>query len=89
MVCRTAPKRVLVLGSGFVAAPVLEYLSTSGTNTLVVASNVMAQAEALAAGNPHVSAVHLDASDHGTSREVFDSQIFTMSCRSKPRNLEN
>jgi hypothetical protein len=53
-------KRVLVLGSGFVSAPLVEYLLRRPGNHVTVASMIRAEAEALAAGRSRVHVEQLD-----------------------------
>ena len=54
------PKRILVLGAGFVSAPLVEYLLRRPANTLTVAAVVPHEAAALAHGRPRVTPVTLD-----------------------------
>ena len=58
-------KRVLVLGAGLVAKPLVDYLAESEGAELTVVDIVPAKAEALAAGHDNVAALGLDASDAG------------------------
>nr|XP_023694257.1 alpha-aminoadipic semialdehyde synthase, mitochondrial-like [Paramormyrops kingsleyae] len=53
-------KRVLLLGSGYVAAPAIEYLTLDPGTQVTVASVMMNQAEKLAARYPNTTAVMLD-----------------------------
>lgn len=56
-------KKVLLLGSGFVAKPAAEYIVRAAENQLTVACRTLATAQALAAGLPHTTAVALDVAD--------------------------
>jgi alpha-aminoadipic semialdehyde synthase len=69
----TAERRVLVLGSGFVADPLVDYLSRDGKTEVVVGSNILKQAEDLAHGKPHASAIQLNASDTESLRREIKS----------------
>ncbi|UYV78979.1 AASS [Cordylochernes scorpioides] len=53
-------KRVLVLGAGYVAAPLVEYLSRDKSTEVVIASALQQQGEALAAGQSNTECVVLD-----------------------------
>lgn len=53
-------KRVLLLGSGYVSGPVIEYLTRDAGTQVTVASNLLNQAEEMAATYPNTIAVMLD-----------------------------
>ncbi|KAI0033903.1 saccharopine dehydrogenase [Vararia minispora EC-137] len=53
-------KRVLLLGSGFVARPAAEYVVRDPSNLLTIASRTLSRAQALAEGLPDTSAISLD-----------------------------
>uniref|UniRef100_A0A673N5F1 Alpha-aminoadipic semialdehyde synthase, mitochondrial n=1 Tax=Sinocyclocheilus rhinocerous TaxID=307959 RepID=A0A673N5F1_9TELE len=53
-------KRVLLLGSGYVSGPVIEYLTRDAGTQVTVASNLLNQAEDMAAKYPNTIAVMLD-----------------------------
>uniref|UniRef100_A0A8C1Z4E3 Aminoadipate-semialdehyde synthase n=1 Tax=Cyprinus carpio TaxID=7962 RepID=A0A8C1Z4E3_CYPCA len=53
-------KRVLLLGSGYVSGPVIEYLTRDAGTQVTVASNLLHQAEDMAAKYPNTIAVMLD-----------------------------
>ncbi|KAM7003257.1 LOW QUALITY PROTEIN: alpha-aminoadipic semialdehyde synthase, mitochondrial [Tautogolabrus adspersus] len=55
-------KRVLLLGSGYVSGPVVEYLTRDEKTQVTVASVLLKQAEELAAKYPNTIPVTLDAS---------------------------
>ncbi|KAL1918036.1 uncharacterized protein VTP21DRAFT_3302 [Calcarisporiella thermophila] len=55
-------KRVLLLGSGFVAKPLVDYLVRAGIN-VTIASNAIAEARMIAGGRESVDIVNLDAND--------------------------
>uniref|UniRef100_A0A3B3TXY5 Aminoadipate-semialdehyde synthase n=1 Tax=Poecilia latipinna TaxID=48699 RepID=A0A3B3TXY5_9TELE len=59
---RTGMKRVLLLGSGYVSGPVVEYLSRDEGTQVTVASMLLKQAEELAARYPNTIPIMLDAS---------------------------
>ncbi|TRY55438.1 hypothetical protein DNTS_003809 [Danionella cerebrum] len=53
-------KRVLLLGSGYVSGPVIEYLTRDAGTQVTVASNLLNQAEDMATKYPNTIAVMLD-----------------------------
>ncbi|KAM4553072.1 alpha-aminoadipic semialdehyde synthase, mitochondrial isoform 1-T3 [Fundulus diaphanus] len=59
---RTGMKRVLLLGSGYVSGPVVEYLTRDEKTQVTVVSVVLKQAEELAAKYPNTIPIMLDAS---------------------------
>ncbi|KAM4572882.1 alpha-aminoadipic semialdehyde synthase, mitochondrial isoform 1-T2 [Odontesthes bonariensis] len=61
---KTGMKRVLLLGSGYVSGPVVEYLTRDEKTQVTVASVLLKQAEDLAAKYPNTIPVTLDASSH-------------------------
>uniref|UniRef100_A0A672H4U3 Uncharacterized protein n=1 Tax=Salarias fasciatus TaxID=181472 RepID=A0A672H4U3_SALFA len=69
---RTGMKRVLLLGSGYVSGPVVEYLTRDERTQVTVASVLLKQAEELAAKYPNTIPVTLDA---GSQEGHLDSLI--------------
>ncbi|CAG01078.1 unnamed protein product, partial [Tetraodon nigroviridis] len=59
---RSGMKRVLLLGSGYVSGPVVEYLTRDEKTQVTVGSVVLRQAEELASRYPNTIAVMLDVS---------------------------
>ena len=57
------PKKVLLLGSGFVARPCAEYIVRRPENSLTIACRTLASAEALAADLPSTTAISLDVNN--------------------------
>jgi spermidine synthase len=57
------PKKILLLGAGFVARPCAEYIIRDPHNYLTIASRSLKSAEALAADLPNASAISLDVSN--------------------------
>ncbi|NXH19210.1 AASS protein, partial [Bucco capensis] len=57
-------KKVLVLGSGYVSGPVLEYLTRDSSIDITVASLMKEQLEQLTKKHSSVSAVHVDVIKH-------------------------
>ncbi|OHE97950.1 saccharopine dehydrogenase [Colletotrichum orchidophilum] len=53
-------KHILILGSGLVAKPCVEYLLRNEKNKLTIASRTLSAAEALALNHPRASAIALD-----------------------------
>ncbi|KAK9240394.1 Saccharopine dehydrogenase [Lipomyces kononenkoae] len=64
-------KKILVLGSGMVARPCVEYLTRDAKNTITVACRTLSTAQALISDLPHTQAISLDVS----SSADLDSQI--------------
>ena len=60
---KNASKRILVLGSGFVAKPLVDYLSNNINYSLTIASNSTAEAKSLGLGKSNVTTAPLDVSD--------------------------
>ncbi|KII84986.1 hypothetical protein PLICRDRAFT_117231 [Plicaturopsis crispa FD-325 SS-3] len=56
-------RKVLLLGSGFVARPCAEYIVRDPSNELIIASRTLENAQALGADLPNTSAVSLDVND--------------------------
>ncbi|CAN9498807.1 unnamed protein product [Ophioblennius macclurei] len=69
---KTGMKRVLLLGSGYVSGPVVEYLTRDDRTQVTVASVLLKQAEELAAKYPNTIPVTLDA---GSQEGHLDSLI--------------
>ena len=60
--------RVLLLGSGMMTPPLVDYLTKFGDTHITVASNLIEDARKIASRHPnHMSAIYLD---------VFDVSIF-------------
>ncbi|KAF9437322.1 saccharopine dehydrogenase (NADP+, L-glutamate-forming) [Entomortierella beljakovae] len=58
-----ATKKILLLGSGFVAEPCVEYLSRRPENKLTIAARRLAIAQELSSGYPNATAISLDIND--------------------------
>ncbi|KAH8091818.1 saccharopine dehydrogenase [Cristinia sonorae] len=56
-------KKVLLLGSGFVAKPAAEYVVRNPSNHLTIACRTLTNAEGLASGLPRTTAVSLDVNN--------------------------
>ncbi|TKS73855.1 Alpha-aminoadipic semialdehyde synthase, mitochondrial LKR/SDH [Collichthys lucidus] len=69
---KTGMKRILLLGSGYVSGPVVEYLTRDEKTQVTVASVLLKQAEELAAKYPNTIPVTLDA---GSQEGHLDSLI--------------
>ncbi|NVJ50464.1 MAG: saccharopine dehydrogenase NADP-binding domain-containing protein [Gammaproteobacteria bacterium] len=63
-------KKILIFGSGYVAAPVIEYLTRHPENRLTVASNILADAERLASHSEQVTAVTADVTNDQAIAEL-------------------
>lgn len=59
----TGSKKILVLGSGYVAAPLIDYLVRSEENLVTIASNSLSEATKLAAGRKRIEVTKLDVAD--------------------------
>ncbi len=57
-------KRILVLGAGFVAEPLVEYLSRRNENQITVASHLLQEAQSLASKFDGVEAIEINVTDH-------------------------
>ncbi|KAJ3014640.1 UNVERIFIED_CONTAM: hypothetical protein HDU68_000188 [Siphonaria sp. JEL0065] len=55
--------RVLLLGSGYVSAPLVDYLLRNTHTSVTIASNSAAEAKSLSAGRSQAPTAHLDVSD--------------------------
>lgn len=69
---KSGMKRVLLLGSGYVSGPVVEYLTRDENTQVTVASVLLRQAEELAAKYPNTIPVTLDA---GSQEGHLDSLV--------------
>ncbi|KAF9956040.1 saccharopine dehydrogenase (NADP+, L-glutamate-forming), partial [Mortierella alpina] len=58
-----ASKKILLLGSGFVAEPCVEYLCRRPENKVTIAARRLAIAQDLAAGYTNTAAISLDVND--------------------------
>ncbi|KAL0948362.1 hypothetical protein HGRIS_010944 [Hohenbuehelia grisea] len=56
-------KKILLLGSGFVARPCAEYIVRDPSNELTIACRTLDKAQSLASGLPDTTAISLDAAD--------------------------
>ncbi|KAL8291280.1 hypothetical protein RQP46_002258 [Phenoliferia psychrophenolica] len=69
-------RKVLLLGSGLVAGPAVKVISSRSNIDLIIASNAIESAEALAAPQAHATAVFLDAGDQaGLETLVKDADV--------------
>ncbi|KAI5999133.1 Saccharopine dehydrogenase-domain-containing protein [Pisolithus albus] len=64
-------RKILLLGSGFVARPCAEYVVRDPTNELTIACRTLSSAAALADGLPNAAAIALDVN----STEALDEQV--------------
>ncbi|KIK13013.1 hypothetical protein PISMIDRAFT_18292 [Pisolithus microcarpus 441] len=64
-------RKILLLGSGFVARPCAEYVVRDPTNELTIACRTLSSAAALADGLPNAAAISLDVN----STEALDAQV--------------
>ncbi|KAJ8386989.1 hypothetical protein AAFF_G00161660 [Aldrovandia affinis] len=68
---RSSGKRVLLLGSGYVSGPVIEYLTRNPGTQVTVASVVLSQAEQLAGRYPNTVPVLMDVTARGGHLEAL------------------
>ncbi|ORY48201.1 hypothetical protein BCR33DRAFT_757622 [Rhizoclosmatium globosum] len=59
----TSSSRVLLLGSGYVSAPLVDYLLRSSHTSVTIASNSPTEAKSLSAGRQNAPTAHLDVSN--------------------------
>ncbi|KAK3292123.1 saccharopine dehydrogenase [Chaetomium fimeti] len=67
--------RILVLGSGLVAKPCVDYLARDANNELTIACRTLSAAEKLAAGLPRVTALALDVKSLDLDTHVADHDV--------------
>ena len=72
------PPHILVLGSGFVAAPLVSWLAKCGY-PVTVASDVLADAQAITSSLPNASATTLDASNEAATSALISRSALTVS----------
>ena len=65
----SSDKRVLVLGSGFVSGPVVEYLTRHEHNHVTAVSAIKQEADRLASINPRTTPILLDVTRSQTELE--------------------
>ncbi|RKO88157.1 Saccharopine dehydrogenase-domain-containing protein [Blyttiomyces helicus] len=64
-------KRTLLLGSGFVAGPLVDYLVNHGDTIVTIASNATAEAQKLSAGRGDAPVVPLNVADKGALAKLI------------------
>ena len=74
--------KVLLVGSGMMTPPLLDYLVKFGDTHITVASNILEDAQKVAAKHPqHISAVYLDVFDVSQMPCPWaQNKSFTFSC---------
>ena len=72
------PQSALLLGSGFVATPTVEFLSNAGVH-VTVASRRLASAQNLAGNFPNTKAVSLDVNDTSALEDAVAQHDVTIS----------
>ncbi|KAM0786112.1 hypothetical protein ACM66B_006922 [Microbotryomycetes sp. NB124-2] len=77
-------RRVLLLGSGLVAGPAVRTLASRSDLDVVIASNDMEAAEALAVGHDNVRPAPLDASDHAALEDLIKGSQVVLSLLPAP-----
>lgn len=70
---------ILLLGSGFVAHPTLEYLSRRKENNITVACRTLSKAEAFINGIPNSKAIALDVNDEAALEKAVSEHDLTIS----------
>ncbi|KAF9540736.1 spermidine synthase, partial [Agrocybe pediades] len=74
-----AEKKVLLLGSGFVARPCAEYIVRDPSNKLTIACRTLKSAEALAADLPATTAISLDVNNTAALEEAVAAHDLVIS----------
>ncbi|MDJ0763800.1 MAG: saccharopine dehydrogenase C-terminal domain-containing protein [Myxococcota bacterium] len=72
-------KHILVLGAGFVAGPLVKYLTAWQGCRVTIADLIVSQAEALAAGRSNACAVALDVKDNAALEQLVSQCDVTVS----------
>ncbi|KAJ2426024.1 saccharopine dehydrogenase (NADP+, L-glutamate-forming), partial [Coemansia sp. RSA 2522] len=75
----SAQKNILLLGSGFVAEPCLEYLLRSGNNRVTVACRRAEKAQELTSKYPGSTAISLDVEDDAALEAAVAAHDLTIS----------
>ncbi|KAI8682170.1 hypothetical protein NCS55_00471700 [Fusarium keratoplasticum] len=68
-------KKILVLGSGMVAKPCVDYLLRDKKNRLTVACRILSTAENLAEGRPRAKAIALDVKSTDLDRHIAEHDV--------------
>ncbi|UPK90689.1 hypothetical protein LCI18_001624 [Fusarium solani-melongenae] len=68
-------KRILVLGSGMVAKPCVDYLLRDEKNSLTIACRTLSTAENLAEGRPRAKAIALDVKSPDLDRHIAEHDV--------------
>ncbi|KAI9281455.1 saccharopine dehydrogenase [Sporodiniella umbellata] len=72
-------KKILLLGSGFVAAPCVEYLARKSENKITIASRRLENAQALSKKFPGTTAVSCDIADEKAIEDLVSKHDVTIS----------
>lgn len=72
-------RNILILGAGFVAAPVVEYLNRRDENKLTIVSNILSEAEALAGNNSNNVAKTADVTSSAEMSELVKNSDLVIS----------
>lgn len=72
-------KQILILGAGFVAGPVVEYLSRQEENTITLVSHILAEAERYAEQYPRVRPLVADVTDSNQMSQLVSSHDLVVS----------
>ncbi|KAH6678890.1 saccharopine dehydrogenase [Plectosphaerella plurivora] len=70
-----AEQKILILGSGSVAKPCVDYLVRCPRNTLTVACRTLSTAEKVVAGRPRATAIALDVASPDLDRYIKDNDV--------------
>ncbi|KAJ4239549.1 Saccharopine dehydrogenase [NADP(+), L-glutamate-forming] [Fusarium falciforme] len=68
-------KKILVLGSGMVAKPCVDYLLQDEKNSLTVACRTLSTAESLVEGRPRAKAIALDVKSPDLDRHIAEHDV--------------
>ena len=72
-------KKVLILGAGSVAPPLVKYLSNQSEIKLIIADQFFNKAKSLAAGSSNAKALDLDIRDKGKTRSLISEADIVIS----------
>ncbi|GAA5827914.1 hypothetical protein JCM11251_007729 [Rhodosporidiobolus azoricus] len=81
-------KKAVLLGAGLVAGPALRTLASRTDLDVLVASNDITAARALAEGHENVEAVHLDASDKAALSSLINGADVVLSLLPAPLHVD-
>ncbi|KAI9351101.1 Saccharopine dehydrogenase-domain-containing protein [Zopfochytrium polystomum] len=75
----TSSQKILLLGSGYVSAPLVDYLLRSSSKSVTIASNAQEEARRLSNGRPNAPVTSLDVNDAASMRKLVESHDIVVS----------